>query len=276
LESDDAASVGLVFTSKDENFQAFYSFGTPVMNQEIYDAREAKLNSLRNTKDEEALSNVNARAASSYTYSTMALGNFIQNSNNPVSISGTGAALRIFKSPTYGRIMYTLESKCSSFKQDKFNSGTFLGAYVEAYRLELQRIGQSGYIDGVERYAVDVGKNYKKLSTAFSTAGAILAELPSPYSGYASTIITLLKAVTSTPIIDYQHKTDDIVLHVSQVGDGHLQLDKAPFPLVFQLEKNGVTFQGTAYSDLTYLIEMDWSAFYVRTTQIKTTVSMYY
>lgn len=242
LESSDEISVGLVMTPLGEQYQNFYSFGKLTLTQEIYDEFQAIV----------ATDSVNATTQSLFIASEVDDEDGLyfeyvgENSGYLIStaplkdtmIGRTGSTMKVYKEDAVGRFMVLVNSQCASFTSSSFKneSNQLLGAYVNAFKVGLIKTSPEGRISGFE----------------------------------------------DIPMIEYSDKTKILrggshsYIHIKNLGtQAELNLDEG-MPIVFQITRGLDTglFEGKVYVEMTYLIETEYAAFYVRTTRADCDVSM--
>lgn len=153
----------------------------------------------------------------------------------------------------------------------------FADCSIGAFQVGLQQTNSNGYIAGVQEVNLPSSGSSAALDVVFSTASSLLGCLPSPYGQGASVIMSLLDNVNATTTYQISGFTDHNNIHCTLGLWDQFKLDDSPLPIVFQLADSSsstITFQGNAYIDLTYAVDLLNSSFYVRTTRANVGVSM--
>ncbi len=286
VEQGDAISIGLVLTSADYACQQLYSFGTPIMTEDVqsalaaYRAKLAGESAVEGAPVHEDTASPYAVNSLNYVFSNYGYGAFTPPKG--CTVSGNGCRVNGFKEDAQDRIMVTLESYCRRFDSSKFPSGTFIDAYVDSYTIGLRRTGDACYIATMEEPALLDGSGStttsEQLNVIFAAAGSLLGKLPSPYNTGASLIINILKAVNKPASVSLSVLGNHSFVRVQTALGSELDFDSASIPVVFQLARPSgntpMVFAGEGYGKITYLADLVQAAFYIPTEEASFWISM--
>jgi hypothetical protein len=285
IEGCDDISIGLCITSIDEKYQVCYGMGTTVMTKEIDEmldeyrnSQEKRVNSDLPEPSSNESSEVELMNNPNYVYYNYQCGEFIRDNFMPEN-ARTATSNRVFVDNDNKRIMVCLKTFGNTLTQADFPNYYFNGASVGAFQVGLQRTNYFGYIAGMEEVNLSFpsGSNVG-LDFVFNAASTLLGLLPYPYGSGASIITGLLAGIDSTTTFQSSGYTDHNKIHCSISSYDKLVIDDASLPVVFQIADSNtsiVNFQGNAYIDVTYLIDLQEFDFYLRTTRANVAVNMY-
>jgi len=284
IEGCDDISIGLCITSIDEKYQVCYGMGTTVMTKEIdkmldeyKNSQEKRISSVLPEPSSNESSEVELMNNPNYVFYNYQCGSFIRDMFMPENTT-TATSNRVFVDNDNKRIMVCIKTFGNTLTQADFPDYYFNGASVGAFQVGLQRTNYSGYIAGMEEVNLSFSSGSNAdLGYVFDSASTLLGLLPYPYGVGASLVTSLLSGIDSTTTFQSTGYTDHNKIHCSISSNDTLVLDDASLPVVFQIADSNtsiVNFQGNAYIDVTYLIDLQEYDFYLRTTRANVAVNM--
>lgn len=160
--------------------------------------------------------------------------------------------------------MCALYSYTDSFSQSDFGTGTFLEAYITSYTIGLECDSGDAYVNAVGGIRSESHKEEHNLANLFTK---VISDVCSVFQIPVSTVLALFEGVAGG--VDVTYDMYDTSMTVDLGINERVSFDNAPAPLDFGIYANGkdgpLSGVFTAYSEMTYGIDMMEAFFEVRT-----------
>lgn len=292
VESRDAISVGLVFTSSDNNFQKLYSFGTPVLT----DAEYATWRNCASSNIVLSGNDINDDEVVQFPMSTSTSGNFayvkkdtgsLNVSGISTTASGTGSTLYALVDEENDRIMAGVETACYQLTQDKFPSGGYLAAGLYYMKVDFTRNGAKGNILGFDYVSLPTSGKSISLSTMFTGAASVVSLIsPSKYAALVSAFLSALStgSVAANPTVTYSKKDGSETRNAWVALSGMNAVNRVNFdnkmcPIVLSLANSGSSAGSSSWTvtlEMEYEVDLTYAAFYIPVTDAAVDVPVYF
>jgi hypothetical protein len=283
VESRDEISVGLVFSTNDNEIQDLYSFGTPVLS-------EAEYNTWKNAaiSEPENATGSPQRAAEYGDFEYVDSDNGIMDVSEAVTTaSGTGSYLYGFVDEENDRILAGVETTCYKLSEDSFTSGGYLAAGLYYMKVSFERSGAKGNILGFDYVNLPGSSgSSSSLNSLFVAFSALSNFLPSPYGTMASAFFTALSAgeYSASPRVTYSgangSSTRSVWVALDRMNAVHeVNFDDQMCPIAISLGNSGSSAGNSNWTitlEAEYEVDLTYAAFYIPVSDAEVSIPVYF